>query len=188
MTQQDARSARASRPKVPAPAPLPAEPSGRRFVGKVALVTGAARGQGRAEALRLAAEGADIIAVYICADLPGTVYPVAPSADLTQPVRMVERLDRRILAHQADVRDYDTVAAVVRGGVAELGRLDVVIANAGMTTAALTWEIGLDEWRDSVEFNLTGAFVTAKATVPVLLAQGTGGAIIFTSSVAGLGG
>lgn len=172
---------------VPAPPP-PTEPSSRRFVGKVALVTGAARGQGRAEAVRFAAEGADIIAVDICRTLETTRYPGATPEDLAETVALVEKHGRRIVAREADTRDFDALAAAVRAGVAELGGLDVVVANAGMTTAARTWEIDADHWRESLEVNLTGAFHTAKATVPILLEQGRGGSIVFTGSVAGVRG
>jgi SDR family mycofactocin-dependent oxidoreductase len=160
----------------------------RRFEGKVVFITGAARGQGRAEALRFAAEGADIIALDICADLATTTYPGATPADLAETARLVEKYDRRIVTSITDVRDYEGVAAAVAQGVAELGRLDVVVANAGMTTAARAWEIPLENWDETIGICLTGAYYTARAAIPVLIEQGTGGAIIFTSSVAGLVG
>jgi NAD(P)-dependent dehydrogenase (short-subunit alcohol dehydrogenase family) len=106
----------------------------RRFEGKVVFITGAARGQGRAEAVRFAAEGADIIALDICADLATTTYPGPSPADLAETARLVEKYDRRIVTSITDVRDYAGVQAAVERGVAELGRLDVVVANAGMTT------------------------------------------------------
>jgi SDR family mycofactocin-dependent oxidoreductase len=169
-------------------APVPDAPMANRFTGKVAFITGAARGQGRAEAERLAAEGADIIAVDICRQLATTQYPGATPADLEETVALVEKLDRRIVARQVDVRDFDALSTALKEGVQELGRLDVVIANAGMTTAARTWEIDAEHWRETIDVNLTGAFHTAKAAVPILLEQGTGGSIVFTSSVAGLRG
>jgi SDR family mycofactocin-dependent oxidoreductase len=172
---------------IPAP-PVPAEPTARRFVGQVALVTGAARGQGRAHAVRLAAEGADVIALDICEDLATTAYQGATVEDLKETERLVESLDRRIVATKVDLRDWPAVESAVAAGVAELGRLDVVVANAGMTTHAHTWEISAEAWRDTIDHNLTSAFHTAKATVPIMIEQGTGGAIVFTSSVAGLRG
>ncbi|WP_181779328.1 mycofactocin-coupled SDR family oxidoreductase [Pseudonocardia pini] len=172
---------------VPA-AQVPREPTARRFVGKVALVTGAARGQGRAEAVRLAAEGADIIAVDLDESLDTTSYPGPSYEDLAETVAQVERWDRRIVAVEADVRDLDALQDAVAEGVSTLGRLDVVIANAGAATAAHAWEISAEQWREAIDVNLTGAFHTAKAAVPVLLRQGTGGSIVFTSSVAGLRG
>ncbi|TQS42016.1 mycofactocin-coupled SDR family oxidoreductase [Cryptosporangium phraense] len=173
--------------EIPA-APVPNTPIARRFVGKVAFITGAARGQGRAEALRLAAEGADIIALDLCADIPTTTYAGSTPEDLAETVRLVEKLDRRIVARQADTRDYDAVKATVDAGVAELGRLDVVIANAGMTTGARAWEIDAEHWKTTIDINLTGAFHTAKAAIPTMIEQATGGSITFTSSVAGLVG
>ncbi|GAA3390517.1 mycofactocin-coupled SDR family oxidoreductase [Cryptosporangium minutisporangium] len=172
---------------VPEP-PVPNTPIARRFEGKVAFVTGAARGQGRAEAIRLAAEGADIIALDICADLPTTTYAGSTPEDLAETVRLVEKLDRRIVTSQTDIRDFDGVKAAVEAGVAELGRLDVVIANAGMTSAARAWEIDAEHWKTTIDINLTGAFHTAKAAIPIMIEQGTGGSITFTSSVAGLVG
>jgi SDR family mycofactocin-dependent oxidoreductase len=168
--------------------PVPSAPNGRRYVGKVALITGAARGQGRAEALRLAAEGADIIAIDICRTLPTAQYPGPTPEDLFQVAKEIEDLDRAVVARVVDVRDFPALAGAVTDGVAQLGRLDVVIANAGMTTAALTWEIDAEHWRETLDHNLTGAFHTAKAAIPIMLEQGTGGAIVFTSSVAGLRG
>lgn len=169
-------------------APLPAEPNGRRFEGQVAFITGAARGQGRAHALRLAAEGADIIAVDICEDLPTTSYPGATPEDLKETQRLVENLGRRILAHQVDTRDYHGLKDALDRSVAELGRLDVVVANAGMTSMGRCWEIDPEHWQATLDINLTGAFYTAKAAIPIMIEQGTGGAIVFTSSVAGLTG
>lgn len=160
----------------------------RRFEGKVVFITGAARGQGRAEAVRFAAEGADVIALDICADLPTTTYPGPTPADLAETARLVAKHDRRAVTSITDVRDFDGVRAAVERGVAELGRLDVVVANAGMTTSAPAWEIPLENWDATIGINLTGAFYTARAAIPILLEQGTGGAIIFTSSVAGLRG
>jgi SDR family mycofactocin-dependent oxidoreductase len=172
---------------VPA-APRPSAPVGRRFVGKVALITGAARGQGRAEAVRLAAEGADIIAVDICRTLDTTQYAGPTREDLAETVALVEKHDRRIIAREVDIREFDALAAAVRDGVAELGGLDVVVANAGMTTAAPIWEIDADHWRESIDINLTGAFHTAKVTVPIMIEQARGGAVVFTGSVAGMRG
>ncbi|MFQ6396249.1 mycofactocin-coupled SDR family oxidoreductase [Nocardia sp. KC 131] len=172
---------------IPAPPP-PTTPNARRFVGKVALITGAARGQGRAEAVRFAAEGADVIALDICRTLETTQYPGATPEDLTETVALVEKYDRKIVAREVDTRDFEALAAAVRAGVAELGGLDVVVANAGMTTAAPTWEIDAAHWRESIDVNLTGAFHTVKATVPILLEQRRGGSIVFTGSVAGVRG
>ncbi|MBJ7340555.1 mycofactocin-coupled SDR family oxidoreductase [Mycolicibacterium sp.] len=169
-------------------APVPDKPVAHRFTGKVVFITGAARGQGRAEALRFAAEGADVIAVDLCGQPATTQYPGATKEDLEETVALVEKLGRRIVARPVDTRDYEALAAALNDGVAALGRLDVVVANAGMTTAARTWEIDAEHWRESIDINLTGAFHTAKAAVPLLLEQGTGGSIVFTSSVAGLRG
>jgi SDR family mycofactocin-dependent oxidoreductase len=160
----------------------------RRFEGKVAFVTGAARGQGRAEALQLAEEGADIIAIDVCKDMDETTYRGATPADLEETVKLVEATDRRIVARQADVRDFEAVQSALFAGVAELGRLDVVVANAGLTTAALSWEITAEQWRETIDVNLTGVFHTTKAAIPILLEQGTGGSIVITSSTAGLTG
>ncbi len=169
-------------------APLPAHPDARRFEGKVVFITGAARGQGRAEAVRFAAEGADIIALDICEDLPTTAYPGATEADLAETARLVEKQNRRILTHKVDIRDFDGVKRALDSSVAELGRLDVVVANAGMTTSARAWEIDAEHWQATLDINLTGAFHTAKAAIPIMIEQGAGGAIVFTSSVAGLRG
>ncbi|MFJ9088947.1 mycofactocin-coupled SDR family oxidoreductase [Streptomyces sp. NPDC102384] len=173
--------------EIPA-APLPDGPVGRRFEGQVVFITGAARGQGRAEAVRFAAEGADIIALDICADLPTTAYPGATEEDLAQTARMVEKLGRQVRTHKADVRDYPALKAALDESVRDLGRLDVVVANAGMTTQASAWEIDLESWEATIGINLTGAFHTAKVAVPLMLDQGTGGSIVFISSVAGLRG
>ncbi|MFT4088364.1 MAG: mycofactocin-coupled SDR family oxidoreductase [Gordonia sp. (in: high G+C Gram-positive bacteria)] len=169
-------------------APVPDEPNARRFVDKVVLVTGAARGQGRAEAVRFAAEGADVIALDICADLPTTQYPGPTPDDLAETKALVEARGRRIVTSITDVTDFAALKTAVDAGVDELGRLDVVVANAGMTTASLSWEIDLEHWHATIDHNLNAAFYTAKATVPILIEQAQGGAIVFTSSVAGLKG
>ena len=157
-----------------------------RVQGKVAFITGAARGQGRSHAIRLAQEGADIIAVDICADVPGIPYQGATAADLAETVKQVEALDRRIIAAKADVRDYDRLKAVLDDGVAQLGKLDIVSANAGIGTSPHpSWELDEETWRTMIDINLTGVWHTAKAAIPHLIANDAG-SIILTSSAAGL--
>ncbi|GAA4550811.1 mycofactocin-coupled SDR family oxidoreductase [Pseudonocardia xishanensis] len=157
-----------------------------RLEGKVALITGAARGQGRNHAIRLAEEGADIIAIDICAEIPSAWHSLGTEADLDETVNAVEKLDRRIVARKADVRDRDALQSAVAEGVAELGRLDIVSVNAGIISIAPTIELSVEEWRDVIDVNLTGAFNTAAVTVPHILEGGRGGAVVFTSSGAGL--
>ena len=156
--------------------------------GKVAFVTGAARGQGRSHTRRLAEEGADIIAIDGCSTPGWLSYDLASEADLAQAVKEVEALGRRIVARRADVRDLGAVRAVLDAGVAELGgRLDIVCANAAIISQpAPTWEIDLDQWRELVDVNLTGVFVTLKAAIPHMIAAGNGGSIALTSSGAAL--
>ncbi|MGY1708466.1 mycofactocin-coupled SDR family oxidoreductase [Geodermatophilus sp. SYSU D00758] len=159
-----------------------------KLEGKVALVTGAARGQGRSHAVRLAQEGADVIAVDRCADVPTVGYPMATPEDLAETVRQVEALDRRIVATQADVRDTAALGAAVDDGVAQLGRLDVVLANAGIASFAPVEELSDEMWDEMIDINLTGVFKTVRAAVPHLRAHGQGGAIVLTSSTAGIKG
>jgi len=156
--------------------------------GKVAFVTGAARGQGRSHARRLAEEGADIIAIDACATPEWLSYPLASEADLAQTVKEVEAAGRRAVASRADVRDLGAMRAALDEGVAELGgRLDIVCANAGIISQPVaTWEIDLDQWRELIDVTLTGVFVTIKAAVPHMIAAGNGGSITLTSSGAAL--
>ncbi|HEU0103698.1 MAG TPA: mycofactocin-coupled SDR family oxidoreductase [Mycobacteriales bacterium] len=157
-----------------------------RVEGKVAFITGAARGQGRSHALRLAEEGADIIAVDLCQQVDSVPYAMATPDDLAQTVKEVEALDRRIVATQADVRDYGALKGALDAGVAELGRLDIVCANAGIFSFT-TEELQERMWQDMIDINLTGVWHTTKAAVPHLIEAG-GGSIIMTSSTAGLKG
>ena len=157
-----------------------------RVEGKVAFITGAARGQGRSHAIRLAQEGADIIAVDICAQVDSVPYPMATPDDLAQTVKEVEALDRRIVAVQADVRDFGALKAALDQGVAQLGRLDIVSANAGIASYGPAGELAEQTWRDMIDINLTGEWHAAKAAIPHLIAGGRGGSIIITSSDAGL--
>lgn len=157
-----------------------------RVEGKVAFITGAARGQGRSHALRLAQEGADIIAVDIDQQVETSLAPTATAEDLAETVKLVEELDRRIIARTADVRDLDALRSVVAEGVGELGRLDIVCANAGIVSTGAIWEIGEREWQEMLDINLTGVWKTVKAAIPTMIEQGTGGSIILTSSGAGL--
>jgi SDR family mycofactocin-dependent oxidoreductase len=157
-----------------------------RFEGKVALITGAARGQGRNHAVRLAEEGADIIAIDICDDIPSAWHSLGTQVELDETVNEVEKLDRRVIARKADVRDHAGLASAVADGVAELGRLDIVSVNAGIISVAPTIELSETEWRDVIDVNLTGAWNTAAVTVPHILESGRGGAVVFTSSGAGL--
>jgi (+)-trans-carveol dehydrogenase len=152
--------------------------------GKVAFVTGAARGQGRSHAIRLAQEGADIIALDACATPDWLSYPLATEADLRQTVEEVEALDRRIVARKADIRDLAAVRSVLDAGLAELGgRLDIVAANAAIISWPQdTWDIDLDQFRELIDVTLTGTFITVKAAVPPMIAAGHGGSIVLTSS------
>ena len=157
-----------------------------RVEGKVAFVTGAARGQGRSHAIRLAQEGADIIAVDLAGQVDSVPYPMSTPEDLAQTVKEVEALDRRIIATEADVRDYGALKQALDNGVAELGRLDIVSANAGIVSYGRADELPEQTWQDMINTNLTGAWHAAKAAIPHLKAGGRGGSIILTSSTAGL--
>jgi SDR family mycofactocin-dependent oxidoreductase len=158
-----------------------------RVEGKVAFITGAARGQGRSHAVRLASEGADIIAVDICKPIENVVYPASTPDDLAETVERVEKLGRRIIASEADVRDYDALKSAVDAGVHELGRLDIAVANAGIGNAGnKLHKIPEHIWRDMLDVNLSGVWKSVKAAVPHILAGGRGGSIILTSSVGGM--
>ncbi|RYE41808.1 MAG: NAD(P)-dependent oxidoreductase [Hyphomicrobiales bacterium] len=158
-----------------------------RVDGKVAFVTGAGRGQGRSHAIRLAEEGADIIAVDICQDYDTVGYSMATAEDLAQTVKHVEALGRGIYATKADVRDADKLKAVLDVGVAKFGRLDIVCANAGICSIQ-SWDAVTPQlWQDTLDTNLTGAWNTLTAAIPHLI-RGGGGSMIATSSTAGIKG
>jgi SDR family mycofactocin-dependent oxidoreductase len=156
-----------------------------RVEGKVALITGAARGQGRSHALRLAEEGADIIAVDLCAPVDTCPYPMATAEDLAETAALVEKAGRRVLARHADVRDLPALRQAVADGIRELGRLDIVSAGAGIGSFGWSWELSEDTWQEMLDINLTGVWKTTTAAIPHLIKQGTGGSIILTSSLAG---
>jgi SDR family mycofactocin-dependent oxidoreductase len=157
-----------------------------KLAGKVAFITGAARGQGRSHAVRLAQEGADIIAVDICAQIDTVPYPLATPEDLAETVKEVEALGRRIVARQADVRDEIGLRAALEEGVAELGPADIVLANAGI--APMSTHETHDAWRDVIDVNLTGVFNTVEAAIPSMIERDQGGAIVLISSTAGING
>jgi SDR family mycofactocin-dependent oxidoreductase len=157
-----------------------------RVDGKVAFITGAARGQGRSHAVRLAQEGADIIAVDVCDQVETVPYPTATPDDLAETVRQVEALDRRIVAAEVDVRDLAGLTKVVDDGVAQLGRLDIVLANAGISTPAPTLEMDEETWQTMIDVNLTGVWKTVRAAVPQVIAGGRGGSVVITSSLAAI--
>src|SRR5436190_14680539 len=159
--------------------------------GKVAFITGVARGQGRSHAVRLAADGAAIIGVDICADISSNGYPMASREELDETVAVVEAKGGKMLASIADVRDFRVLKAALDAGVEQFGRLDIVLANAGIAAMAfreLTDDEDLEMWTDVLNVNLVGAYHTAKAAIPHLIAGGQGGSIVFTSSTAGLRG
>jgi len=152
-----------------------------RVASKVAFVTGAARGQGRSHAVHLAEEGADIIAVDICSDIETNRYPLARPEDLEETVRLVEKTGRRIVTAQADVRDRTALADALRAGLDAFGKLDVVVANAGI--CPLGEDLPVQAWIDAVDVDLLGVINTVHVALPHL---GSGASIIMTGSVAGL--
>jgi SDR family mycofactocin-dependent oxidoreductase len=161
------------------------------LTGKVAFITGAARGQGRAHALRLARDGADIIAVDVCEEIGAVPYPLATEEDLAETARLVEGAGRRVVSRTADVRDLTALEAAVAAGVAELGRLDFIVANAGIgipEAGVQAWEMSEERWDTIIDVNLGGVWRTVRAGVPHVLARDGGGAIVITSSTAGVKG
>lgn len=157
-----------------------------RVEGKVAFITGAARGQGRSHAVRLAAEGADIIAVDICAAFDRSPALGATVEDLAETADLVKNLGRRIVTAEVDVRDHAALTDAVGSGVEQLGRLDIVVANAGIGTTGVKLDrMDEDLWQEMIDVNLSGVWKSVKAAVPHILAGGHGGSVILTSSVAG---
>ncbi|MFC8525794.1 mycofactocin-coupled SDR family oxidoreductase [Nocardia sp. NPDC057227] len=153
--------------------------------GKVAFITGAARGQGRSHAVRLAQEGADVIAVDICAQLDSVRYPMGTADELAETARLVAATGRRVSVHRADVRDVGALRGAYRAGVEELGPVDIVLANAGIGAggAAVAEE---QEWDEVVGVNLTGVWNTGRVAIPDMVERGAGGSIVLTSSTGGL--
>jgi (+)-trans-carveol dehydrogenase len=158
-----------------------------RVEGKVAVVTGAARGQGRAHALRLAEEGADIIAVDICDQIASVPYAMASAGDLEETAKQVEALDRRIVMKQSDVRDGSALRAAVAEGESELGPVDILVANAGIFSTAPSDTMDAQVWQDMIDTNLTGVWNAAQAVLPGMKER-AGGSLILTSSTAGIKG
>lgn len=155
--------------------------------GRVAFITGAARGQGRAHAVRLAEDGADIIAIDICAPVSDTItYPAPTPDDLAETVRAVEATGRKVLARQVDIRDLAALEQVVADGVEQFGRLDIVVANAGVLSWGRLWEMSEEQWDTVIDVNLNGTWKTIRAAVPAMIEAGNGGSIIIVSSSAGL--
>jgi len=155
------------------------------FSDKVVFITGAARGQGRAHAVRFAEEGADVIAYDLCGQLDSVAYPMATEQDLDETVKLVEKTGRRIVAERGDVRDRDRLAEVVARGVAEFGRIDYVLANAGILPAAGAQGRDITAYTDAIGVMLNGVYFTIEAALPAMLRNPDGGAIVITSSAAG---
>lgn len=157
-----------------------------KLEGRVAFITGAARGQGRSHAIRLAEEGADIIGIDICDQIESVPYPMASLDDLAETAHAVEAIGRRIVALRADVRDFDGLQAAFNEGISKLGPVTIVLANAGI--APMTVRPVRQEWQDVLDVNLTGTYNTLEASVPSMIDSGRGGSIVLTSSTAGLSG
>ena len=156
--------------------------------GKVALVTGAGRGQGRSHAVRLASEGADVIAVDLCvADgLETLSYALSTEEDLDETILQIEATGRSAVKAIADVRSLEQMEQAVAAGLAEFGKIDIVCANAGIGTWAVVWEMTAEQWNEMIDINLTGVFNTVRAALPSMVERGEGGSLVLTSSTAGL--
>lgn len=159
-----------------------------RVQGKVAFISGAARGQGRQHALRLAEEGADIIAIDACTDIESTPYDLPTLDDLEETSRQVKALGGNIVHKQADVRDSNQLDEAVSAGLERFGHIDIVCANAAILSTAPTEQLTDNQWQEMIDINLTGVWRTCKATIPSMKAAGRGGSIVITSSIAGLRG
>jgi (+)-trans-carveol dehydrogenase len=160
----------------------------RRFEDKVVFISGVARGQGRQHAVRFAAEGARIIGVDVCSDQPNTPYPLATEEDLAETVRRVESAGGAMHAEVADVRDLDALRHALKGGMDKYGRLDVILANAAIYSPGPTQWLTSEAWDETISINLTGVFNTVRAGINRMIEQDEGGAIVITSSTAGLKG
>jgi SDR family mycofactocin-dependent oxidoreductase len=166
---------------------MSAEPTEKPLAGRVAYVTGAARGQGRSHCVRLARAGADVVAIDACGPVAASNgYAPSSPEDLAETVRLVEGEGRKILAKEVDVRDLDGQQRVVAEAVEQFGRLDVVVANAGVLNWGRLWEISAEQWQETLDTNLTGVWHTIKAAVPPMIEAGNGGSIINISSAAGI--
>ncbi|ORV90479.1 mycofactocin-coupled SDR family oxidoreductase [Mycolicibacterium iranicum] len=160
--------------------------SGAPLEGRVALITGAARGQGRAHAIRLASDGADIIAIDVCKPVSEAVtYPMPTAEDLAETVRLVEATGRKVLSREVDIRDLAAQQQLVADGIEQFGRLDIVVANAGILSWGRIWEMSEEQWDSVIDVNLNGTWRTIKAAVPAMIEAGNGGSIIIVSSSAG---
>jgi SDR family mycofactocin-dependent oxidoreductase len=155
---------------------------------KVAFITGGARGQGRSHAVTFAREGADIAVFDLCQQIDTVEYPMSRPDDLAETVRQVEALGRRVIAVQGDVRDYETVSSAIERTVSELGRLDIVLANAGIMPTTGEPSTRLQAWDDAIGTMLTGVYYTLKAAMTPMIEAGNGGSMVITSSTAGLSG
>ena len=161
--------------------------SGGPLEGRVAFITGAARGQGRAHAIRLANDGADIIAVDICRPVSDSItYPLGSSEELAETVQAVEATGRKVLSRELDIRDLDALQKVVADGIEQFGRLDILVANAGVLSWGRLFEMSEEQWNTVIDINLNGTWKTIRAVVPAMIEAGNGGSIVIVSSSAGL--
>ena len=156
--------------------------------GKVAFITGVARGQGRSHALTLARAGASVIGLDLCAKPSTTAYPGSTEEDLQETVRQVKEAGGQIFVDVADTRDYEQVKNVFDRGIEQFGRVDIVVPNAGICSGAKTWEISPEDWREMVDINLNGVFHTVKVAIPTMIAQNDGGSIVFIGSTEAIKG
>ncbi len=159
-----------------------------RLDGRVAFITGGARGQGRSHALAMAREGADIVTLDLTDQIATVSYPMSTPEDLAETVRLVEQLDRRIIAVQGDVRKQEDLDAVRDRALAEFGRIDIVVANAGIWTRAALWDVTEEDWNEMIATNLTGVWRTIKSFAPSMIEAEAGGSIILIASVNGIEG
>ena len=158
-----------------------------KLEGKVAFITGAARGQGRSHAVRLAEDGADIVAVDACADIETVPYPLGSADELAETAALVEKAGRRCATATADIRSLEQLGAAVDLAKETFGKIDILVSNAGIWSSATdSWSLDEETWQTMIDINLSGQWKTAKAVIPTMIEQGTGGAITITSSSIGL--